>query len=555
MLKWAHPNLRRLAGYAKPHWRYVLVLILALLVIAALEPAIAALMQPLIDKSLIARDATSLWRVPLLLAAVFVLKGLAEYVANTAGQTLAHKAVADIRQECFDRLIGLPIGRLHAHEPGRLMSKISYDVNALSETISSAWVSLVRDSLILLGLLGFLFYQSWQLALLVLLVAPLAAGLIRVVSRRLRLGHGQLQDGHGDMTSYLQESLLGVRELKVFQAEAATSRRFSEINRLLKGVQVRVSRLSNVNVPLVQIVAALAVSLVVFVGSQLAAEQALSPGGFLAFVVAVALLFEPVRRLTNVNAVLQRGLAAAASVFELLDEPVEWPVKEAPSAVPHAGYPVLKISNLCFGYPGRSRIIHDFSLALERGESLLLTGPSGVGKSTVLHLIAGFEAPLSGEILINGCAVDVAAPNAAREQVALVGQHTFLFNGTIEENILLGRPSASADEVRHAAALAHVDQFSDLLPLGLKTPLGSLGHGLSGGQRQRIAVARAFLKDAPLLLLDEPTSALDAASRSVVEQAIARLMSDRATIFVTHLPADFASFTHRLELNASGLPD
>lgn len=554
MLKWVHPNLRRLAGHAKPHWRYVVVLILALLVIAALEPAIAALMQPLVDKSLIARDQASLWRVPLLLAAVFVLKGLTEYVASTAGQTLAHKVVADIRQECFDRLIGLPVSRLNDHEPGRLMSKISYDVNALSETISGAWVSLVRDSLILLGLLGFLFYQSWQLALLVLLVAPLAAGLIRVVSSRLRSGHGQLQDVHGDMTSYLQESLLGVRELKIFQAEAAASQRFSVINRLLRGVQVRVSRLSNVNVPLVQIVAALAVSLVVLVGSQLAAEQALSPGGFLAFVVAVALLFEPVRRLTNVNAVLQRGLAAAASVFELLDEPVEWPVKEASGPIRHAGLPALKVSKLCFGYFGRSLILQDFSLSLKRGESLLLTGPSGVGKSTLLYLIAGFEAPLSGEILINGCAVDNAAPNAAREQVALVSQHTFLFNGTIEENILLGRPGASEDEVRHAAALAHVDEFSALLPLGLKTPLGSLGHGLSGGQRQRIAVARAFLKDAPLLLLDEPTSALDAASRAVVEDAIARLMSDRATIFVTHLPVDFASFTHRLELNASGLP-
>jgi subfamily B ATP-binding cassette protein MsbA len=548
-----HPHLRRLARYAKVHWRYVVVLLAALMLLAALEPAIAALMQPLIDKSLIAKDPTSLWRVPLLLAAVFVLKGLGEYVANTAGQTLAHKTVADIRQECFDRIIGLPLRRLDAQEPGRLLSKITYDVNALSETISSAWVSLIRDTLVLLGLLAFLFYQSWQLAILVLFIAPVAAVLIRMVSTRLRSGHAGLQDAHGAMTSFLQEALLGLRELKIFQAEANASQRFSRINRLLRVTQVRVSRLSNINVPLVQMVAAIAVAVVVFFGSRLAAQSELSPGGFLAFVVAVALLFEPVRRLTNVNAVLQRGLAAADSIFELLDEAVEWPSSVATRQEKVRGSPTLEISSLHFRYPERSPIFQDFSLRLMLGESLLLTGPSGSGKSTLLHLIAGFESPMSGRILVEGLEVSCEAPASIRERIALVSQQTFLFNGTIEENILLGRPDATPAEVERAASLAHVSEFCSSLPLGMRTPLGSFGHGLSGGQRQRISVARAFLKDAPLLLLDEPTSALDAESRSVVEDAIGRLMRNRATIFVTHLPVAFSSFTHQIELNATCL--
>lgn len=553
-MKILHDDFRRLARYTRPHWRYILVLVAALLILAALEPALAALMQPLVDQSLIAKDPESIWRVPLLLALVFVLKGLAEYLATTAGQILAHKTIADIRQACFDKVIRLPMNRLYEESAGRLMSRLSYDVNALSETISTAWVSLFRDTLILLALIGFLFYQSWQLTLVVMFLVPISALVIRLISLRLRTGNKALQENHGHVSSYLHESLLGAREIKIFQAESMATSRFATLNRALRSAQSRLSRISAINVPLVQVVAALAVSMVVFFGSTMAFDDQLTPGGFLAFVVAVALLFEPVRRLTNVNVILQRGLAATASVFGLLDEASEVGQPKAPEmpnrpdALSARVSSSVSIRSVDFSFSKRAPVFCGFSLELSQGESLLVTGPSGSGKSTLLHLVAGLDRVERGQIFVSG--VEVCPENIPfiRQQVGLVSQQSFLFDGSIADNVRLGKPKATDDEVARAVKAAHLDEFVKSLPMGLETPVGSLGYALSGGQRQRIAIARTFLKDPPILLLDEPTSALDPASRSAVEAGICRLMKNRITILVTHLPAHFAVFSKEIAL-------
>jgi subfamily B ATP-binding cassette protein MsbA len=553
-VKILHDDFRRLAGYCRPHWRYILALVAALIILAALEPALAALMQPLVDKSLIAKDPSSLWRVPLLLALVFILKGLAEYLANTAGQILAHKTIADIRQACFEKMIQLPMTRLYEESAGRLMSKLSYDVNALSETISTAWVSLFRDSLILMALIGFLFYQSWQLTLVVMVLVPIAALLIRLISARLRIGNKALQENHGNVSSFVHESLLGAREIKVFQAEALASSRFSVINRRLRTAQSRLTRVSAINVPMVQIIAALAVASVVFFGSVLALEDQLTPGGFLAFVVAVALLFEPVRRLTSVNVILQRGLAATASIFGLLDEQGEWESGTSASGSvsvhvrPNVSIASVSIRSIDFGYPGKAPVFKGFSLELLQGDSLLVTGPSGSGKSTLLHLLAGLDLVQHGEILVSGVKVLPENIEFVRQQVGLVSQQSFLFNGSIADNIRIGRPSATDEEVARAVKAAHVEEFLQALPMGLETPVGSLGYALSGGQRQRIAIARTFLKDPSILLLDEPTSALDPMSRLAVEDGICRLMQNRITILVTHLPEQFTMFSKQITI-------
>ena len=553
-MKFLHGDFRRLAGFTRPHWRYIVVLVVALVILAALEPALAALMQPLVDKSLIAKDPESIWRVPLLLALVFVLKGLAEYLATTAGQILAHKTIADIRQACFNKIIRLPMNRLYEESAGRLMSRLSYDVNALSETISTAWVSLFRDTLILLALIGFLFYQSWQLTLVVMLLVPVAALVIRLISLRLRVGNRTLQENHGHVSSYLHESLLGAREIKVFQAESMASDRFMALNGRLRASQSRLSRISAINVPLVQTIAALAVSMVVFFGSALALEEQLTPGGFLAFVVAVALLFEPVRRLTNVNVILQKGLAATASVFGLLDESSELDERRLPGMPSRSNAPVsdvvpsVSIRSVDFSFSERAPLFRAFSLELSQGESLLVTGPSGSGKSTLLHLVAGLDRVERGEVFVSGVRVCPENIVFIRQQVGLVSQQVFLFDGSIADNIRLGKPRATSDEVLRAVKAAHVEEFVMSLPMGLDTQVGSLGHALSGGQRQRIAIARAFLKDPPILLLDEPTSALDPASRTAVEAGICQLMENRTTILVTHLPADFAVFSKEISL-------
>ena len=317
----------RLLGYARPYWRIAVVSVLAMLVSAALEPALPALMQPLIDESLIAKDPASLWRVPLLIALVFVVKGLADYLANVAAQTVAHKTMADLRQRIFEHELALPLPRHAQEEGGRMLSRITYEVAQVSEAVSTAWIILIRDSLVLVGLMAFLLYTAWELTLLVLGLAPLLAFAIRKINQRLRRSSERVQTFMGRLTGRVEGALQGLQEIKLFGADRAQAQAFGEVNADLRREQIRVSRVQSLNVPLVQVLAALSVALVIFVASQLSQQNLLTPGEFVAFITAMSMVFEPVRRLTNVNATLQKGLAAAHGLFELLDERAEGGVR------------------------------------------------------------------------------------------------------------------------------------------------------------------------------------------------------------------------------------
>ncbi|MEY2776710.1 MAG: hypothetical protein RLY30_808, partial [Pseudomonadota bacterium] len=313
----------RLLGYARPYWRIAVVSVLAMMVSAALEPALPALMQPLVDESLIAKDPASLWRVPLLIALVFVVKGLADYLANVAAQTVAHKTMADLRQRIFEHELALPLPRHAREEGGRMLSRITYEVAQVSEAVSTAWIILIRDSLVLVGLMGFLFYTAWELTLLVLGLAPVLALAIRLINQRLRRSSERVQTFMGRLTGRVEGALQGLQEIKLFGAHRAQAQGFSEVNEALRREQIRVSRVQSLNVPLVQALAALSVALVILLASQLSQQNLLTPGEFVAFITAMSMVFEPVRRLTNVNATLQKGLAAAEGLFELLDERAE----------------------------------------------------------------------------------------------------------------------------------------------------------------------------------------------------------------------------------------
>jgi len=317
----------RLLGYSRPYWRIAVVSVLAMMVSAALEPALLSLMQPLVDESLIAKDPASLWRVPLLIALVFVVKGLADYLANVAAQTVAHKTMADLRQRIFEHELALPLPRHAREEGGRMLSRITYEVAQVSEAVSTAWIILIRDSLVLVGLMGFLFYTAWELTLLVLGLAPVLALAIRLINQRLRRSSERVQTFMGRLTGRVEGALQGLQEIKLFGADRAQAQAFGEVNADLRREQIRVSRVQSLNVPLVQVLAALSVALVIFVASQLSQQNLLTPGEFVAFITAMSMVFEPVRRLTNVNATLQKGLAAAQGLFELLDERAEGGVR------------------------------------------------------------------------------------------------------------------------------------------------------------------------------------------------------------------------------------
>lgn len=528
----------------------VAISVLGMMVSAALEPVLPALMQPLIDKSLIQRHGASLWQVPVFIVIAFVLKGVADYVANVASQTVAQKTIADLRATIFSHQLDLPMSRHRAEEGGRMLSRITYDTSMVGEAVSSAWLTIIRDTLVLIGLLGFLFYTAWQLTLLVLLMAPALAFTIRRINGRLRQSSQRVQGWMGRVTGLVEEALLGLQEIKIFGAHGAQTERFHEVNQALRREQMRVVRVQAINVPLVQVLAACSVALVIYVASSLSRQNLLSPGEFVAFITAMSMVFEPIRRLTNVNATLQRGLAAAESIFSLLDDRGEGASShKTRSQVRSEQPPEIEFERVSYRYPGAEDwVFRDFSLKIASGENVALVGASGSGKSSLLHLICGFDHPTEGRVLINNRDTAEMPISDLRAQIALVGQQTLLFDLTVRQNLQLARSEATEDELLGALRVANALDFVMALPSGLDTPLGSLGNSLSGGQRQRLSIARAFLKNAPILLLDEATSALDRVSEAEVMQGLSRLIQGKTTVMVSHSPERLCAATTLIAL-------
>ena len=523
----------RLILTIRPYRSVVALSVLAMVIAAALEPVLPALLKPLVDQNLIAKNTETQWWVPVALVLSFLAKGVAEYVANVASQWIANKAITDLRRQVFAHQMELPLAEHMAQSQGRMLSRLLYDIPQVGAALSSAWIVVVRDTLIIIGLTGYLVYTAWELTLLIFAIAPIFAWLITIASKKLRGGNEAMQESAGTMTGAIEESLSGVREIKIFGTQAHEAERFAAITEDLRANTMRTVRISALNVPLVQVLAALAVAAVIWMASNLSAQDRLSPGTFVAFVAAMAMLFEPIRRLTNINDVIQRGLAGAQSLFELLDTPPE-PASAAARTMPRArGH--VRFEGVSFRYPGQEAwAVQDFSLELRPGETLALVGASGSGKTTIVQLMARFFEPTQGRILLDGQDIAQMDLVALRTQLGWVGQHVVLFDDTVAANIAYGRPDATAAQIAQAAASANALEFIEALPQGLQSRAGVNGGQLSGGQRQRIAIARAFVKDAPILLLDEATSALDNASERAVKDAVALLRQQRSVLVVAH---------------------
>ncbi len=523
---------RRLLRYIVPFKALIAVTLVALLVIAAMEPAIAMVLKNLVDESLIAKNPDSFVIMPLLLAGVFIIKGIAEYFSKVFSQWIAQKAILAIRADMYQKMQYLPYSVFQAYGTGKLMSKITYDVPQASNALSTAWVVIIRDTLTIMALVAYLLYISWQLTLLMLVVGPIVAFIIDKTSKLMRHSSKSMQQNMGQLTHQLEEGLTAHQDIKVYGAEGYEQKRFKDTATDLLNNAMQVTKVSALSVPLVQVLAAIALSGVVYIAMQMSAQDLFTPGELLAYITAMALTFEPLRRLTSINEVIQKGMAAAESIFDLLDQPNET----------NSGNLRLKnlkgelqFHNLQFQYPNSNkRALNNINLTILAGKTTALVGQSGSGKSTLVNLITRFYDPCSGKILLDNTDILTLDRHFLREQIALVSQKVILFEDTIAANIAYGRPDVSTENIIQAAKDAHAWEFIEQLPMKLDTNIGENGNLLSGGQRQRIAIARAFLKNAPILIMDEATSALDNQSEQMIQQAMETLKQNRTVILIAH---------------------
>jgi len=522
---------RRLFKYILPYKGMIGLTLLALIAIAAMEPATAIILKDLVDRSLIEKDPASFIILPLLLAGVFIVKGIAEYFSKVASQWLAEKAILQMRAEMHRKMQFLPYSTFQSYSTGSLMSKITYDVAQTNNALSEAWIVIIRDSLIVLALFSYMLYVSWELTLLMLIVGPVVAWIIDRASKLMRQSSRHMQSNMGQLTHQLEEGLVGMRDIKIYGAESYEQRRFHQTASELFKHTLSMVKVSALNVPLVQVLAALALAGVIFIAMQMAAQDKFTPGELLSFITAMALTFEPIRRLTNINLVVQKGMAAAESIFALLDLPEE--TNTGTQRPPIKGE--LQLNNLVFQYDRAEQpTLKGIRLTIPAHQTTALVGASGSGKSTLVNLIARFFAPTRGDILLDNTPLADIELDYLRQHIAFVSQHVVLFNDSIRANIAYGHDEFDEAAIIQAAKDAHAWEFIEKLPDGLDTMIGDNGALLSGGQRQRLAIARAFLKNAPILILDEATSALDNQSEAMIQQAMAKLRQNRTVIIIAH---------------------
>src|SRR5260221_9545970 len=523
----------RCLRYVKPYWAPFALSIGAMVVTALTEPVFPALLKPLLDGSFVHKEGGLLVWLPGLIVAVFLVRGFASYVSDYAIGWVANKVVMDLRNAMFSNLVRLPTIYYDDHTGGSLISKFTFDVLQVTGAATSVISVLFRDSLTIAGLLGWLFWLNWKLTLVALLVGPPAILITRGFSKRLRAMSRAEQTAMGDLNHALEESIGCHRVVKVFGGQDYEAKRFDAGANKVRTFNMKMTSAAAANVPLVQIVVSVALALIIYLAVRQAATDETTVGRFVSFLTALLLVFQPLRRLTGVNQTLQRGLAAAESEFRLIDER-----PEGDTGTRGIGRAKGKVEfrTVGFSYPGSSRpAVERVSFSIESGETVALVGASGAGKSTLANLLPRFYAPDSGQILLDG--VDIATLRLAslRANIALVSQDIVLFNDTVAANIAYGRlAGTSRTDVVQAPEAAHAMHFIREMTEGLDTVIGENGVRLSGGQRQRLAIARAFLKNSPVLILDQATSALDSESERHIPEALQTLMEGPATLPIAH---------------------
>jgi subfamily B ATP-binding cassette protein MsbA len=523
----------RLLRYVKPYSGVFALAIFGMMLVAATEPALPALLKPLLDGTFVDKDERIMAWTPVVIVLVFVIRGIAEYVAHYSIHWVGSKVVMDLRNAMFDKLLKLPAPYYDNYPAGNLISKVTFDVTQVTTAATNVLTVVFRDGLAALGLLAWMLWLNWKLTLLSLLMTPAIVIVVRLISMRLRSSSRDVQRAMGDVTQVLQEAIEGHKVVKLFGGRQYEAGRFSaEANRVRRFLMKQTAAAA-ASVPVVQLIAAIALAFIVSLATLQSTANEITVGGFVSFITAMLMLNAPLKRVTSVNEPLQRGLAAAESIFALIDEPGE-PDRGTVALERASG--AIRFEGVSFAYPGGERLaLEDFDLEIEAGQTVALVGPSGSGKTTVANLVPRFYHPLQGRITLDGHDLETLKLESLRANISLVSQDVVLFNDTIAANIAYGTlERTSPEDIIGAARAAHALEFIEQMPDGMQTLVGENGVKLSGGQRQRLAIARALLKNAPILILDEATSALDSESERHIQAALETLMEGRTTIVIAH---------------------
>ncbi|NNM60587.1 MAG: lipid A export permease/ATP-binding protein MsbA [Steroidobacteraceae bacterium] len=523
---------RRLLSYARPHLGVYLLGVLGMMLYAATEAGLAGLVKFFARGTFLKHDPTVLWLIPVAVVGLFLLRGLGDFTSNYFPGWVGRRVIKQLRQEVFSHYLRLPTSFLDGQQSGHLLSKLTYNTEMVSAAATNASVSLIRDSLSVIVLLVYLFYLNWRLAFFCIAAAPPIGWLMQVANRSFRRYSTRIQNSMGDITRVAKEAIDAHRLIKIFNAEEHQSERFERVNEANRASNMKLVFASALSNPVVQLITSFALAGVLYVSERQVFAHRLPIDVFFGFFAAAMMVPPHLRRLVNISGPLQQGIAAGESVFEILDQAPEnrgggLPIERARGEI--------EFRNVCFDYAGgKGPVLQDLSFRVQAGETVAIVGRSGSGKTTLASLLPRFYDVSGGAVLLDGHDVREYRLEDLRAQVSLVSQEVVLFNDTIRNNIAFNAAGKTDAEILEAARAANVIEFVAQQPLGLASPLADRGQNLSGGQRQRISIARALLKDSPVLILDEATAALDNESERRVQQELALLMRGRTTLVIAH---------------------
>ncbi|BBG89998.1 lipid A ABC transporter ATP-binding protein/permease MsbA [Aeromonas caviae] len=524
---------KRLLGYVRDRKLGLVGGIIGMLGYAAVDTTFVYSIKPLIDQGLNGNDSSVLKWMPFFVLGIVALRGCAAFLSNYCMAWVGNHVVMRLQQQVFSHLMVMPMSFFDRQNTGNLLSKVTYDAGQVSSAASSTLVSLVREGATVIGLLGLMFWHSWQLSVIFLVVGPLVGILISIISRRFRKISRHIQQAVGDITTSTEQMLKGHKEVLMFGGQEVEDKRFYQVSNRMRQQTMKMVAADAIGSPIVQMVASVALAVFLYVATIDSVKATLTAGTFTVMVTSMMMLLKPLKSLTDVNNQFQRGITACQSLFGLLDST---PEQDTGTRTLERARGEIEFRNVTFTYPTKETpALRNISFKVEAGKSVALVGRSGSGKSTIASLLTRFYDIEEGEILLDGVNIREYRLSELRKQYALVSQHVHLFNDSVANNIAYAAEEKySRDEIQQAARIAHADDFVSKMPEGYDTVIGENGASLSGGQRQRIAIARALLRDSPVLLLDEATSALDTESERHIQAAIDELCKARTSLVIAH---------------------